>query len=125
MTFTESWANDMGSGVNVRGLDTGSVVKVIVNVEEKATIQISSSMSYYDSETYDFAANATIRFGDIDLTATPEGDFGHRNDGDWWKWVNVDFGSVTVEPGTYTFSIAFAAEGLNIDYFQFAVTAAA
>ena len=125
MSFTENWSNDMGSGVNVRGLDTGSVVKVIVNVEEKATIQISSSMSYYDSETYDFAVNATIRFGDIDLTATPEGDFGHRNDGDWWKWVNVDFGSVTVEPGTYTFSIAFAAEGLNIDYFQFAVTAAA
>ena len=109
----------------MRGLAAGSVVKVTVRVDEKATIRISSSMSYYDAETYDFAANATIQFGETTLTATPADDFGHRSEGDWWKWVDVDFGSVTVDAGTYTFSITFAAEGLNIDYFQFAVTAAA
>ena len=125
MSFTENWSNDMGSGVNVRGLAAGSVVKVTVRVEEKATIRISSSMSYYDAETYDFAANATIQFGETALTATPADDFGHRSEGDWWKWVDVDFGSVTVDAGTYTFSITFAEDGLNVDYFRFAVTAAA
>lgn len=125
MSFTENWSNDMGSGVNVRGLAAGSVVKVTVRVDEKATIRISSSMSYYDAETYDFAAKATIQFGETALTATPADDFGHRSEGDWWKWVDVDFGSVTVDAGTYTFSITFAENGLNVDYFQFAVTAAA
>lgn len=124
-SFTENWNNDMGEGVCAKGFGAGTVVKVIVKVEERSTVRISSSMAFYDETTYDFAGTTEIKFGDESLTATPEGEFGHRHDTDWWKWVAVDFGSVTVDAGTYTFSIAFNDDGLNIDYFRFAVTAAA
>lgn len=122
--FTEAWNNDMGSGVSLKGMETGSVVTFTVEVKEKCTLSVKSSMAYYDDVTYNFAENTVIKIGEQTLTATPAEEFGHRNDTDWWKWVNVDLGSVTLDAGVYTFTMTFNAVGLNIDFFELVATAA-
>lgn len=124
-SFTEAWSNDMGSGTSLKGMAAGSVITFTVELEERSTVSIAAPMSYYDSETYDFSTNAVIRFADQTLTPTPEGAFGHRDAGDWWKWVDVDLGSVTLDAGTYTFTMTFNMTGLNIDYFELTATAVA
>lgn len=123
-SFTEAWSNDMGSGSSLKGMGAGSVVTFRVELRERATVTIKAPMSYYDAETYDFAANTAIELGGQALTATPGGPFGHRNETDWWNWVQVDLGSVTLDAGTYTFTMTFIAEGLNIDYFELTASAA-
>lgn len=117
-TFTEEWNNDMGSGVCAKGLGAGTVITVNVKVEKKCTLALGVVMSHYDNETYDFS-NKELKFGDTVLTAVPSGKFGHREASDYWKWVDVSLGTVTVEPGVYVLSAKLFA--VNIDYFYFTV----
>ena len=108
----------MGSGVCAKGLGAGTVITVNVKVEKKCTLALGVVMSHYDSETYDFT-NKELKFGDTVLTAVPSGKFGHREASDYWKWVDVSLGTVTVEPGVYVLSAKLFA--VNIDYFYFTV----
>ncbi len=124
-SFTEAWSNDMGSGTSLKGLNKGSVITFSVELEERATVSLKASMAYYDTATYDFAANTSILFAEETLTATAKGEFGHRTDLDYWKWVEVDLGSVTLDAGTYTFTMEFINMGLNIDYFDLTAAAVA
>ncbi len=115
-TFTEEWNNDMGSGVCAKGLGAGTVITVNVKVEKKCTLALGVVMSHYDNETYNFT-DKELKFGDTGLTAVPSGKFGHREASDYWKWVDVSLGAVTVEPGVYVLSAKLF--GVNIDYFYF------
>lgn len=117
-TFTEEWNNDMGSGVCAKGLGAGTVITVNVKVEKKCTLALGVVMSHYDNETYNFT-DKELKFGDTVLTAVPSGKFGHREASDYWKWVDVSLGTVTVEPGVYVLSAKLFA--VNIDYFYFTV----
>lgn len=117
-TFTEPWNNDFGSGVCAKGFKGGTVISAKVKVNEAATLALSMRMSYYDGNTYDFSA-WTITFAGKTLTPVPAGEFGHREAQDYWKWVEVALGTVTVEPGTYEFKIEMGNGGVNLDYFKF------
>lgn len=117
--FTENWANDFGSGVCAKGFGAGTVIKVLVKVEQAGTIMPSMRMSHYDNNNFDWS-NTTITFAGQTLTPVPESEFGHREPADWWKWVEVSLGSVNVEPGVYELVMSTNG-GMNLDYFKFTV----
>lgn len=116
-SFTENWSNDFGSGVCAKAFATGSVIKVSVNVTEATTLALSMRMSYYDAETYNWE-DTTLTFADQTLTPVPAGAFGHREPADYWKWVDVSLGTISVEAGTYELCFTLVA-GPNLDYFEF------
>ena len=121
--FTEAWSNDFGSGTCLCGFIGGSKLSYVVKVEETTTLTLSMLMSYYSGESYDFSG-VTYSFAGQTLTPTPAGTFGHRYEGDWWKWVEVSFGEITVEAGTYTFEMNYASgDNHNIDHFAIVASA--
>jgi len=115
--FTENWSNDFGSGVCAKGFTDGTVITATVKVEQDCTLTLSMRMSFYNDAAYDFSYTK-ITFAGQTLTPVPAGDFGHRDAGDWWKWVEVALGTVNVKAGTYEFKMETNG-GMNIDYFQF------
>ena len=116
--FTEAWSNDFGSGTCARAFTNGTVITATIEVKKAIKdLRVGMRMSYYENETYDFS-NTTITFAGQTLTPVPAGTFGHRADGDFWKWVDVSLGKVDLEVGTYTFSMTTNG-GFNLDYFSF------
>ena len=118
-TFTEDWSNDFGNGTCLMGFTNGSVVKLYVEVKEAGTLALSMRMSYASNAIFDFSG-ITYTFAGQTLTPTPEDEFGMRNNGDWWKWVEVSLGEVEVEAGIHLFEINFARmDNHNIESFKF------
>ena len=121
MGFTEGWSNDFGSGTCLRGYTNGSVLKFTVDVKEATTLTLTMRMSHYENAVYDFS-NITFTFAGQTLTPVAQGEFGHREASDYWKWVDVALGEVEVEAGIYTFEMNIVNGGnANIDYFMFKV----
>lgn len=119
--FTESWSNDFGSGACLKGYTNGSVLKFTVDVKEATTLTLTMRMSHYENAVYDFS-NITFTFAGQTLTPVAQGEFGHREASDYWKWVDVALGEVEVEAGIYTFEMNIVNGGnANIDYFMFKV----
>ena len=119
--FTENWSNDFGSGACLKGYTNGSVLKFTVDVKEATTLTLTMRMSHYENAVYDFS-NITFTFAGQTLTPVAQGEFGHREASDYWKWVDVVLGEVEVEAGIYTFEMNMVSGGnANIDYFMFKV----
>ncbi|MBQ7323987.1 MAG: bacterial Ig-like domain-containing protein [Clostridia bacterium] len=119
--FTESWSNDFGSGACLKGYTNSSVLKFTVDVKEATTLTLTMRMSHYENAVYDFS-NITFTFAGQTLTPVAQGEFGHREASDYWKWVDVALGEVEVEAGIYTFEMNMVSGGnANIDYFMFKV----
>ena len=122
--FTEPWNNDFGSGECLMAFTNGSKIVLVVEVKEAATLALSFRMSHYEEAVYDFS-NITYTFAGQTLTPVAQGDFGHREASDYWKWVEVSLGEVAVDAGVYTFEMNMVSGGNhNLDYFKFATVSA-
>lgn len=116
--YTENWNANDKSGVSLRGICAGSVIKIFVQADAATTVNFKSSMSKY--EALDVKDMFTLSLDGEDKTV-PSLVLGRVDGNDWFNWKDVDFGDFELSEGLHVFVLTFIQAGPNIDNFTFTV----
>ena len=118
--FVENGEGASG-GANLCGYNPGSKFYINLDVKEDASIFIRASMSDTDL-SYDLDAQGLqVKMDDTVLTKQNDDEFYYNGTGDYWNWIDVEYGKVDLTKGKHTLTITSLQHRPNIDYFDFAV----
>lgn len=118
-SLTEGWNNDLGSGICLKGFVAGTTLNISFKLANDAKVALGMRMSYYNGE-YDMT-NIVVMLDNQTLIATTESKFGHNAGDDYWRWGEVNFGTVELTEGEHVLTITLKTDSVNIDRFSFNV----
>ena len=100
---------DAGGGLNVGWIDAGDSLVYVLDVTEAGTYQVDFRIaSLSNGAHFDLYQDEDILLS-MSTYAT----------GGWQTWQTFTSSSVTLTPGTYTFTIVATDAGFNLNYFEF------
>ena len=118
--FIENGA-DASGGQNLCGYQPGSKFYISLNLMDDAALYISASMSDTDTN-YDLDTQGLkVEMDDTVLASQNDVRFFFNGTGDYWNWVDVEYGKVELPKGEHTLTITSIEKRPNIDYFDFEV----